>query len=658
MYSWNERYLMNNSRPILPVMGEFHFSRYPKEEWELELRKMKAGGIEIVATYVFWIHHEEIMGSWDFTGQRDLNAFLKLCEKVGLKVWLRIGPWAHGECRNGGFPDWLVQMEKEGKLKTRLNDERYLEFVDVFFERIAGQTRGMMCSEGGPIIGIQIENEYGHAGGPKDTETGFAHMNKLKEMANKHGLVADMYSATGWGGGHVPEGMLAVLGGYVDAPWANHTHELEASENFLFKRFHDDNNIASDFSDGGEFTFDSKKVPYLTAELGGGLQVTEHRRTYPYAEDIEAQTVCMLGAGANLIGYYMYHGGMNPDGKLTTLQESKATGYANNLPEKSYDFQAPLRENGLTSESFFKLKKYHTFIKSVEQILAPTECIDVEGSNNNDPENMTALRAMFRYNEAEDTGFLFINNHQRKRNMTEKVITSDNSIKVKLPNGDVAEFDNLVIRKDTCYIIPYKLKLGNATLLKTNASFLTYVGDVAYFYTDEEPYYVWDGVAPKVVTLSVTQAEHAYVCGDNLILSDGIVTEYSEDSHTTFDFAKNDEGEILAEPQTFKCLKKGEYEVNIDYSLFEGKDNLYDCILTLSFGGDKLYIYNEEGKLLTDWFANGEDVGVALKRFAYPKKLKLVLDEFNENVYYDLDARKENVLVGAWLKGVVNEHKS
>lgn len=197
-----------------------------------------------------------------------------------------------------------------------------------------------MHKDGGPVIGIQIENEYGHAGGPSDREEGMAHMHTLRAMAEEKGLTAPYYSATGWGGAYVPESFLPVLGGYVDAPWANHIHELAASENFLFQPFHDDANIASDFAEGQSgFTFDTSKFPYLTAELGGGLQVTAHRRTYPYPEDIEAQTICMLGAGANLIGYYMYHGGVNPDGKYTTLQESKATGYANDLPVKSYDFR-------------------------------------------------------------------------------------------------------------------------------------------------------------------------------------------------------------------------------------------------------------------------------------------------------------------------------
>ena len=87
-------------------MGEFHFSRYEPEDWEEELLKMRAGGVDIAATYVFWIHHEERQGEWDFTGCRDLRRFLEICRRIDMPVWLRIGPWAHGECRNGGFPDW------------------------------------------------------------------------------------------------------------------------------------------------------------------------------------------------------------------------------------------------------------------------------------------------------------------------------------------------------------------------------------------------------------------------------------------------------------------------------------------------------------------------------------------------------------------------
>jgi beta-galactosidase len=137
IYSYNSESLTCNDRPILPIMGEFHFSRYPAGEWKTALKNMQQGGVDIVATYVFWIHHEETEGEWDFSGRRNLKAFLKCCQEAGMKVWLRIGPWAHGECRNGGFPDWLVEKEKRGKLSLRTDDPQYLKYVDIFFTKIA-----------------------------------------------------------------------------------------------------------------------------------------------------------------------------------------------------------------------------------------------------------------------------------------------------------------------------------------------------------------------------------------------------------------------------------------------------------------------------------------------------------------------------------------
>ena len=159
VYSYNSECLTCNDRPILPIMGEFHFSRYPEKEWRSALENMKLGGVEITATYVFWIHHEEAEREWDFSERRNLKAFLNCCREVGMKVWLRIGPWAHGECRNGGFPDWLVEKERRGELTLRTDDPQYLRYVDVFFTKIAEQAEGYMHKDGGPVIGIQRSEE-------------------------------------------------------------------------------------------------------------------------------------------------------------------------------------------------------------------------------------------------------------------------------------------------------------------------------------------------------------------------------------------------------------------------------------------------------------------------------------------------------------------
>lgn len=663
IYSYNSESLTCNGSPILPIMGEFHFSRYPEKEWRSALENMKLGGVEIAATYVFWIHHEEAEGEWDFSERRNLKAFLNCCREVGMKVWLRIGPWAHGECRNGGFPDWLVEKERRGELTLRTDDPQYLRYVDVFFTKIAEQADGYMHKDGGPVIGIQIENEYGHAGGPSDREEGMAHMRTLRAMAENKGLTAPYFSATGWGGAYVPESFLPVLGGYVDAPWANHTHELAASENFLFQPFHDDANIASDFAEGQSgFTFDTSKSPYLTAELGGGLQVTAHRRTYPYPEDIEAQTICMLGAGANLIGYYMYHGGVNPDGKYSTLQESKATGYANDLPVKSYDFQTCLRENGLPSESYYSLRKHHVFIKNTEELLAPAKAYlpeNIPGPAG--AEDMEALRAAFRYNEAADCGFLFINNHQRKRKMTEKRITPEVPLKFAVPSGEGEKkqivFDRLCVRTDAILVLPYNLPVviqgEELRLCRTNASFLGCFGEIYYFYTEEDPedvYFEWsDGKdhAGAVKILTTHDAEHFLYTRDEdggkvSLLPDLNFTEAGE-------VQMKDTGQAAESIQNVYGRTEPEvYELTLKYGKRPADTLTEDVWLELDFGGDCARLY-QDGKLLDDWFSNGEVWRVALKRYGYPTKLTLELDPFKPDVYYDLPPKREMRLAGARL---------
>src|SRR5712691_10030021 len=91
----NSAYLTMDGKPWLPVMGEFHYSRYPDSDWEDEILKMKSAGVQIVSTYVIWIHHEEVEGQFDWSGQRDLRRFIQLCGNHGMYVVARIGPWAH-----------------------------------------------------------------------------------------------------------------------------------------------------------------------------------------------------------------------------------------------------------------------------------------------------------------------------------------------------------------------------------------------------------------------------------------------------------------------------------------------------------------------------------------------------------------------------------
>src|SRR6202048_383765 len=297
----NSRYLMRDGKPWLPVMGEFHFSRYPESRWEEEILKMKAAGIDIVATYVIWIHHEEIEGQFDWTGQRDLRAFAQLCLKHGMYLEPRIGPWDHAEVRNGGFPDWLL---KAGP--ARINYPGYLFHVRTWYGQIAQQLKGLLWKDGGPVIGIQLENEYSNRG----PGAGEDHILQLKRLAIESGLDVPLYLVTGWDNAVVPERAVIPVygGGYPDAPWDSSLTKLPPGEVYAF-RFR--SRVASNMGGmggtkpGSTDSSAAAPMPYLTAEIGGGIEDTYHRRPIVHPGDIAAMYPVMLGSGVNLYGTYM-----------------------------------------------------------------------------------------------------------------------------------------------------------------------------------------------------------------------------------------------------------------------------------------------------------------------------------------------------------------
>ena len=470
MYSFDNISLLRDGARWFPIMGEIHFSRYPKKLWHESLLKMKAGGVEIASTYVIWIHHEEIEDRYDFTEERDLNYFVKTCKECGMKLWLRIGPWAHGEVRNGGFPDWLLKKNFE----LRANNEEYFYIVEKWYNKIYDQVKDYFYTEEmkeNPIIGVQIENEFGHVGGLSD-ETGEIHMQRLTKIAKKIGFIVPFYTATGWGGARTG-GLIPVMGGYCDAPWDPRTTEIEPSGNYIFTYERNDQNIGSDYGLGERVTFDYAKFPYLTAEIGGGLQMTKHRRTVTSAKDIAALSLVKIGSGVNLLGYYMYHGGTNPDGKLTTLQESKATGYPNDLPEKSYDFNAPIREYGQISQTFKELKLLLYFIHDFGTELCSLPALIPE-DNPLKPDNLKDLRYAYRTDGKK--GYLFINNYVRHKELPEH-----KDVKLSLPDKS-GNFPTFTVNSGEFFFIPFNMKFGNINVISADCSPLCILGDGTFVF--------------------------------------------------------------------------------------------------------------------------------------------------------------------------------
>ena len=451
-YTFDSKSLLKDGKRWFPVMGEIHFSRCPRQFWKESLMKMKAGGVDIVSTYVFWIHHEEIEGEYDWTGNRDLHAFIKAASECGVKILLRIGPWSHGEARNGGFPDWLLKKDFE----VRTNDERYFDEVAKWYNAVYGEVSEFV---GSTIIGVQIENEFGHCGGLYD-ETGEEHMKRLTKMAKDTGFVVDLYTATGWGGARTG-GLLPVMGGYCDAPWDQSTEEIEPSGNYVFTKERNDHNIGSDHGFGYGITFDISKFPYLTAELGGGLQPTAHRRTVATAKDIASVSLVKLGSGCNLLGYYMYHGGTNPDGKLTTLQETKATGYPNDLPVKNYDFRAPIREFGDVSDTYRELKLLSYFVHDYGEDLCSLDAVIPE-ENPLSPSDTEHLR--YSYRSDGNRGYLFVNNYVRHQ-----TLSAHKGVSLSSPDKKTAirAFD--VENKDF-FFVPFNMAYGKSIVKSASAT--------------------------------------------------------------------------------------------------------------------------------------------------------------------------------------------
>ena len=453
--SVDSRSLRLDGKPWLPVMGEFHYSRYPESEWRDELLKMKAGGIDIVATYIFWIHHEEVEGQFDWSGRRDLRRFVQLCDEVGLKVLVRCGPWCHGEVRNGGLPDWVV-AHKDWKLRS--TDTNFLAKVQILYGQIATQLQGLLWKDGGPVIAMQVDNEF-H--GPA------AYLMTLKRIARDAGMDVPFYTRTGWPETTtpVPFGeLLPCFGSYADGFWERQITPMPGDnwKRFLFSSLRTDTAIGADLLGHREARdeADTPRYPYLTCEIGGGMMTSYHRRVEVFPGDVAALATIHLGSGSSLPGYYMYHGGVNPDGKLTTLEESQATGYPNDLPVKSYDFQAPLGGYGQINPQYHLLRRIHLFLHdfgSQLAIMPPTFPAD-QVTNRMDT---NSLRWVVRSDGVG--GLVFVNNYARLQPMPPK----DNvQFDLQLPGGEkIFPVQPVTVPADASFFWPFNFDLGNGMRL-------------------------------------------------------------------------------------------------------------------------------------------------------------------------------------------------
>jgi beta-galactosidase len=463
----NSRYLTRDGRPWLPVMGEFHFTRFPASGWEEEILKMKAAAVSIVATYVIWNQIELEPGKLDWTGDRDLRRFALLCAKHGMLLFIRPGPWAHAETRFGGIPDWIVSSTR-----PRSNDPAYLAQVRRFWGGIGEQLKGELWKDGGPVVGLQIENEYNLEGPGRGRD----HIATLKDMAVKLGFDVPLYTVTGWDHTVYPRGqVLPVQGGYPDEPWSAKTVKLPPKENYLF-RFH--SRVSGDLgaqtraAKRGDADDDNEDTPFLGAEYGGGVPVMYRRRPLLEPADVGAAVLTQVGSGVNMLGYYMFHGGANPLARGRSLEETQRSGGYNDVPAIGYDFQAPIGQYGEVNLVSGAIRPLHYLLEAYGDRLA-TMTPHEPAAAISDPADLKTLRWSLRSDG--DAAFLFVNNHVRQYAMAPH---KDVRFDLRLPGGAMRiPSTGVAIADGTSFVWPVNLDLDGTNLAWATAQPVTRLSD-------------------------------------------------------------------------------------------------------------------------------------------------------------------------------------
>lgn len=317
--SYNKDTFLLDDKPFRILSGAIHYFRVLPEYWEDRLKKLKACGFNTVETYCSWNLHEKQEGEFDFTGMLDIKRFLKTAQDVGLKAIVRPGPFICAEFDYGGFPYWLNNYS----LRLRCNDPAYVSKVDAYFKMLLAEIKPQLASNGGNVIAMQIENEYGSYGNDKD------YLNAIVDIYKKNGMDCLFFTSDG------PCDYMLTCGTLP---------EYLSTCNFG--------------SRGGEafetFRQYRKNDPFMCAEFWNGWfdHWGEEHHTRPPQETITAMEEILDQNGGNgNINFYMFHGGTN-FGFTAGANHDKQ----HDPTVTSYDYDCPLTEWGDITEKYKLVK--------------------------------------------------------------------------------------------------------------------------------------------------------------------------------------------------------------------------------------------------------------------------------------------------------------
>jgi beta-galactosidase len=336
-----EKDFLLDGKPFRIMAGEIHYQRIPRDYWADRLLKLKAAGFNTVGTYVFWNALEPEPGQWDFSGGNDLAAFIRTAQRAGLWVIVRPGPYACAEWDFGGLPAWLLRTPD---IKVRCADPRYLAACERYVARLAEVLHDLEAPRGGPVLMVQLENEYGSFGNDRE------YLLALKGFWAKAGLEAPLYTADGatpymLEAGSVPGAAIGLDPG---------TNEKDFAEAARLER--------------GVPVFCSELYPGWLTHWG-----EPWARVKP--EEFLPDLRWLLDHGKSF-SLYMFHGGTNFG---FTAGANFSDKYQPDLT--SYDYDAPLDEAGRPTPKYFALRdllaRYQPKNATLPELPAPLAAIAV-----------------------------------------------------------------------------------------------------------------------------------------------------------------------------------------------------------------------------------------------------------------------------------------
>lgn len=308
-----------DGKPFRIFSGEMHYNRIPKEYWKDRLTKLKAAGLNTVCTYVFWDEHEPVPGKFNFTGNLNIAEYIRLAHSLGLKVLLRPGPYVCSEWDLGGLPAWLL---KQPDIKLRCMDKNYMAAVERYILRLGEELKDLQITYGGPIIMVQVENEYGSYGNDKE------YLIELKKIIRKAGFDVELFTSDG------PAHYLLESGTLDDVvPVVNFG-----------------GNPKNAFEELDKFR---SNIPHMCGEFWCGWFTHWRDEKWGSADwDRQKKELQWMIENNKSFNLYMFHGGTNfgfyAGANFSDKYEPDVT---------SYDYDSPLDEAGRPTQKYWEIRE-------------------------------------------------------------------------------------------------------------------------------------------------------------------------------------------------------------------------------------------------------------------------------------------------------------